>query len=293
MTTGTLATKGDAVEEWIDLKFFRPVGVRIARALESTRISPDQVTMWSLVTGLIAGHLLFYQSVSINAIGWVLFIVSDIFDSADGQLARIRGTSTRLGRMLDGLSDSARFINLYANLGARLILAAGWPVAGAVALALAGLLSHSWQASAVDFVRHAFLAMSQPGTDRGASELELPEDLTGRSIAARLYGMYVRRQARMFPATLVLERRRRQGTLSVSAREAYLQKAAPLLGRCGWLGQNARWLLLLVTVVPGWPAAMLWITVLPLNLILYVLVWDAERAALPAVASRPEPVGAG
>jgi phosphatidylglycerophosphate synthase len=294
MTTGTLATKGDAVEEWIDLRFFRPVGIRIARALAGTRVSPDTVTMWSLATGLIAGHLLFYQSISINAVGWALFIVSDIFDSADGQLARLRGTSTRLGRILDGLSDSARFINLYAHLAARLILLAGWPIAGAVALALAGLLSHSWQASAVDFVRHAFLAMSQPGTDRGSSELELPEDLSsGGSIAARLYGAYVKQQARMFPATIVLERRRRQGTLSVAARETYLAKAAPLLGRCGWLGQNARWLLILVTVVPGWPAAMLWITVLPLNLILYVLVWDAERAALPAVASRPEPVGAG
>jgi phosphatidylglycerophosphate synthase len=293
MTTGTLATKGDQVEEWIDLRFFRPIGIRIARALNGTRVSPDQVTAWSLATGLLAGHLLFYQSVWINALGWALFIVSDIFDSADGQLARLRGTSTRFGRILDGLSDSARFINLYAHLGARLVLVAGWPVAGGLALAAAGLLSHSWQASAVDFVRHAFLAMSQPGTDRGSSELELPEDLTGNSIPARLYAAYVKQQARMFPATESLERRRRQGTLSVAAREAYLRKAAPLLGRLGWLGQNARWLLILVTVVPGWPAAMLWITVLPLNLMLYVLVWDAERAALPAVASRPEPVGAG
>jgi phosphatidylglycerophosphate synthase len=293
MTTGTLATKGDAVEEWLDLRFFRPVGVRIAKALAPTRVSPDQVTMWSLATGLIAGHLFFYQSAEINAVGWVLFIISDIFDSADGQLARLRGTSTRLGRILDGLSDSGRFINLYAWLGARLVIGAGWPVTGGVALALAALLSHSWQASAVDFVRHAFLAMSQTGTDRGPSELELPEDLKGTSLTARLYGMYVRRQARMFPATLVLERRRRQGNLSGTAREAYLGRAAPLLGRCGWLGQNARWLLLLVTVVPGWPAAMLWITVLPLNLVLYVLVWDAERAAVPAVASSPEPVGAG
>jgi phosphatidylglycerophosphate synthase len=279
MTDRTLATKGDAVEEWIDLRFFRPIGVRLARALEPTKISPDQVTMWSLATGLLAGHLFFYQSVELNLIGWALFIVSDLFDSADGQLARLRGTSTRLGRMLDGMSDSARFVNLYAHLAARLIIGAGWPVSGAIALAAVALLSHSWQASAVDFVRHAFLAMSNTGTDRGSSELELPEDLTGTSIAARLYGMYVRQQARMFPATIELERRRRQGTLSVAAREAYLAKAGPLLGRCGWLGQNARWLLLLFAVVPGWPAAMLWITVLPLNLVLYVLVWDAEKAA--------------
>ena len=275
MTSGTLATKGDEVEEWLDLRFFRPVGIRLARALAPTRVSPDQVTMSSLVTGLVAGHLLFYNSVEINAIGWVLFIVSDIFDSADGQLARIRGTSTMMGRILDGVADSARFVNLYANLAARLIIFGHWPVVGAIALSLAALVSHSWQAGAIDFIRHAFLAMSHRD-----SELELPEDLQGGSSPARwLYSAYVRRQASMFPTTVSLERERRQGTLSAAAREAYLEHAAPLLGRCVWLGQNVRWLLLLLTVVPGWPAAMLWITVLPLNLILFVFVWDAEHIA--------------
>ena len=275
MTSGTLATKGDEVEEWLDLRFFRPVGIRSARALAPTRVSPDQVTMGSLATGLVAGHLLFYNSVELNAVGWVLFIISDIFDSADGQLARLRGTSTMLGRMLDGLSDSARFINLYAHLGARLIIFGHWPVVGAIALSLAALLSHSWQAAAVDFIRHAFLAMSYRD-----SELELPEDLRGgRSVARWLYGAYVRRQAGMFPTTVALERQRRQGTLTAGERDAYLRHAAPLLGRCVWLGQNVRWLLLLLTVVPGWPAAMLWITVLPLNLVLFVFVWDAEHIA--------------
>jgi phosphatidylglycerophosphate synthase len=273
MTTGTLATKGDEVEEWLDLRFFRPIGIRLARALAPTRVSADQVTMCSLVTGLVAGHLLFYNNIEINAVGWVLFIISDIFDSADGQLARLRGTSTMLGRMLDGLSDSARFINLYANLAARLIVFAKWPVAGAIALSLAALLSHSWQAAAVDFIRHAFLAMNYRD-----SELELPEDLPrSDSLPRWLYAGYVRRQAGMFPRTVALERRRRQGALSVGARERYIERAAPLLGRCVWLGQNARWLLLLLTVVPGWPTAMLWITVLPLNFILFVFVWDAEH----------------
>ena len=275
MTSGTaptLATKGDEVEEWLDLRFFRPIGIRLARALAPTRISPDQVTMWSLATGLVAGHLLFYNNVQLNALGWFLFIVSDIFDSADGQLARLRGTSTMLGRMLDGLSDSARFINLYAHLAARLIIFGHWPAVGAIALSLAALLSHTWQAAAVDFIRHAFLAMSGR-----QSELELPEDLQDRSLAQWFYGGWVRRQAGMFPRTVSLERQRRLGTLSSVDQERYLEHAAPLLGRCVWLGQNVRWLLILLTVVPGWPAAMLWITVLPLNLVLFVFVWDAEH----------------
>src|SRR5439155_1433402 len=101
-----LSHKGRAVEEWADLHFFRPIGIRIARALQPTGISADQVTLWSLVIGLVAGHLFAYRDRWSNVIGFVLFIVSDIFDSADGQLARLRGSSTRFGRALDGISDN-------------------------------------------------------------------------------------------------------------------------------------------------------------------------------------------
>src|SRR5438552_18254767 len=95
-----LSHKGQAVEEWADLHFFRPIGIRTARALQLTGISADQVTLWSLVIGLVAVHLFAYQDLWTNALGYVLSIVSDIFDSADGQLARLRCRSSRSGRAL-------------------------------------------------------------------------------------------------------------------------------------------------------------------------------------------------
>src|SRR2546426_6958410 len=69
-----LSDKGHAVEEWLDLRFFRPVGIRIARALYPTGISPDQVTLWSLLIGLVAGHLFVYQDRWIDVIGFLLFV---------------------------------------------------------------------------------------------------------------------------------------------------------------------------------------------------------------------------
>ncbi|MGH7497488.1 MAG: CDP-alcohol phosphatidyltransferase family protein, partial [Gemmatimonadales bacterium] len=120
-----LASKGQVVEEWADVHFFRPLGFGIARRLAATRATPDQVTAVSLILGLAAGHLMYYSSASINTVGILLFVVSDIFDSADGQLARLRGTSTRFGRILDGVSDNLRFVNLYLHLLARLAHA-GW-----------------------------------------------------------------------------------------------------------------------------------------------------------------------
>src|SRR5213592_2627111 len=160
-----LSHKGQAVEEWADLHFFRPIGIRIARALQPTGISADQVTLWSLVIGLVAGHLFAYQDRWTNVIGFVLFIVSDIFDSADGQLARLRGRSTRFGRALDGISDNLRFVSLYFHLIYRLIHAGFWGPGAFLLVAAAGL-AHTFQSAAIDFVRNAFLYI---GVGNGAS----------------------------------------------------------------------------------------------------------------------------
>src|SRR5437764_9459328 len=165
-----LSDKGRAVEEWVDLHCFRPIGIRIARALQPTGISADQVTLWSLVIGVVAGHLFAYRDRWTNLIGFALFIVSDVFDSADGQLARLRGTSTRFGRALDGISDNLRFVNLYFHLMYRLTHAGVWWPGAALLVACAGL-AHTYQSAAVDFIRNAFLHIGA-GV---AGELDLPE----------------------------------------------------------------------------------------------------------------------
>src|SRR2546429_136424 len=167
-----LSHKGQAVEEWADLHFFRPIGIRIARALQPTGISADQVTLWSLVIGVVAGHLFAYRDRWTNLIGFALFIVSDVFDSADGQLARLRGTSTRFGRALDGINDNLRFVNLYFHLMYRLIASGFWWPGACLLVAAAGL-AHTFQSEAIDFVRNAYLSIGVGG--RG--ELDLPEDL--------------------------------------------------------------------------------------------------------------------
>src|SRR2546430_3196465 len=208
-----LSDKGHAVEEWLDRRFFRPIGIRIARALYSTGISPDQVTLWSLLVGLVAGHLFVYQDRWIDVIGFVLFIVSDVFDSADGQLARLRGTSTRFGRALDGINDNLRFVNLYFHLMYRLIASGFWGPGACLLVAAAGL-AHTFQSAAIDFVRNAYLYIGVGG--RG--ELDLPEDLDPAPrgswlvrFGARVYRDYVVRQVQLFPRSVKLIRALRQG----------------------------------------------------------------------------------
>lgn len=277
------ASKGPVVEEWADRRFFRPAGWRIATTLAPTRVSPDDVTLASLVLGVIAGHLFWYTNAWINAAGVALFIGSDVLDSADGQLARLRGTSTRMGRILDGVADTARFLSLYAHLGARLFVSGwGW---GGVALALAAMFSHSYQASAADFIRQAYLYFA---VGKG-SELDLRSEPSAASLRERLagwiYGDYIRRQTWLFPRTTELVRSLAGRAVPPAIASTWADRQRWVVAGCAWIAQNIRFLLLALTAVPGSPAAYCWIVVGPMNAVLVFLVLAHEREPKLCIAA--------
>ncbi len=226
------------------------------------------------------------------------------FDSADGQLARLRGTSTQFGRILDGLSDNARFVNLYVHVIVRLVHHDAWSVWAAVALAVVAGLSHSWQSAAIDCIRHAFLEIA---TGKG-SELELPEDLKGTTedvedtegtgkissvssmsavvhstrlarIGQSAYRAYVRRQQWLCPVTIRLVRRLRANGATQQVRGAYRDSEVGVVKQCAWLGQNIRFPLVGIPGTLGVISAFLWLTIIPLNLILVALLMTHERRA--------------
>ena len=282
MTSAAPDIKGPLVEEWLDLHFFRPTGFVVARWARSLRLTADHVTMLCLAIGLVGGNLLVYRSVPLNWLGVVLLVTSDIFDSADGQLARMTGTSTKLGRVLDGFSDSLRFTNVYASLAVHAVLVgAGW---SAIALAGAALLVHTVQASAADFIRQAYLLY---GAGR-ASDLDLPSTLPSpagpawRRFAQARYNDWVRMQARLFPRTAALARELGPGTTPPTAfRARYEALQGPWVRRCWWFAQNIRFVLIAAGVASGKPTTFFWLTLLlPTPLCFWIVRGHERNAAL-------------
>jgi phosphatidylglycerophosphate synthase len=93
------------VEETIDVYVHRPLAYILARAFYRLPISPDLVTLLSIVAGIgSAVSLVVTFPYHLQAGGLLLFL-SAVLDCADGQLARMRGTSSLFGRMLDGTAD--------------------------------------------------------------------------------------------------------------------------------------------------------------------------------------------
>ncbi|MCQ1947843.1 MULTISPECIES: CDP-alcohol phosphatidyltransferase family protein [unclassified Arthrobacter] len=88
----------------------RPAGRAVAAALRGTRIAPNHVT-WAgavLTYGSLVWLALWAQPEPAAALAGVLLAAGYVLDSADGQLARLQGSSTAYGEWLDHLLDNGR-----------------------------------------------------------------------------------------------------------------------------------------------------------------------------------------
>ena len=108
-------------EEFIDIHFYRPIGYRWALLFNRLNISPNTVTIAGIIIGVAAGICFYFTSLTINLLGMFLLIWANSYDSADGQLARMTGKKSELGRMLDGLCGIAWFVAIYAAICFRLM----------------------------------------------------------------------------------------------------------------------------------------------------------------------------
>src|SRR5437879_10175401 len=158
------------LEGVVDLFFYRRVGFRLAQCLARLNFTPTAVSFIGGVFGIVAGHLYFYRALIVNLIGMLFHVVANIFDNADGQLARLTNQQSRTGRILDPVVDHVIWLSIYVHLGLRLQLG-GFSAAWIIAFA-AGL-SHGLQAGAADYCRNAYLYFGKGRSNfDSASKLE-------------------------------------------------------------------------------------------------------------------------
>jgi phosphatidylglycerophosphate synthase len=97
----------------------------VVRLLYHTSITPNQITFLALVFGLSSAG--FYVSGIPNALLWgAIFLYGKVFlDNVDGNLARVRGTTSRFGRFLDSLADFLVTILVYIAVTMYLVRTTG------------------------------------------------------------------------------------------------------------------------------------------------------------------------
>ncbi len=184
--------KSDDTEEWLDKVWTRPIGYWWARLFERLNVHPNTVTILSMIIG--ASSALFFahgsyftegmKGVFLNIIAVLLLAWANFYDSADGQLARMTGKKTRLGRILDGAASEVWFVPIYLSLVYRFYFHHGWEfqyigiadtaqnalIATLLLLAIvlySGFICHSHQCGIADYYRqiHLFFLKGEAGSE--------------------------------------------------------------------------------------------------------------------------------
>lgn len=111
--------------------FARPISLRLSRQLAKTGITPNQMTVVSLLIGLAAAPFFLFSTPWLQAIGGILFIAHSVIDGCDGELARLKFTESRFGGLLDFWSDNVVHVAVFACMAIGWSRAEGalWPLA--------------------------------------------------------------------------------------------------------------------------------------------------------------------
>tara|TARA_B110001450_G_scaffold256844_1_gene289040 strand:- start:3139 stop:3900 length:762 start_codon:yes stop_codon:yes gene_type:complete len=89
--------------KFLDLSDYgRPFAQIIANSLKESSYTPIHVTIWFVISGLVAIFCILNDYVWAAAF---FLILKSILDAADGELARVKNTPSYTGRFLDSISD--------------------------------------------------------------------------------------------------------------------------------------------------------------------------------------------
>jgi hypothetical protein len=165
-----LAFKAIEIEELTDIFFFRPCGWIMAQGARALGLTPTLLSIARALTGIAGGALLYQENPGLLA--FALLILSEAIDSSDGQLARMTGNISELGRVFDGVGDYVAHGAIYIAIAAGIIHRGG-SSSVLVWMLLAGL-SNAIQSQMYDYHRTAYVTVVAEGRAPGNDPAKVP-----------------------------------------------------------------------------------------------------------------------
>lgn len=105
------------IEEIIDLLFYRPLAFILVKIIYPTNITPNQITIASILFGISAGIIYATGAPLSGLYGALFFMIYNVLDCSDGQLARLKKNGTHAGRIIDGIADYISAAAVFMGLG--------------------------------------------------------------------------------------------------------------------------------------------------------------------------------
>lgn len=279
--------KSIETENKIDRIFYRPLGFVIAKALKNTGVTPNMITILSIFVGLGAGIMFYFPHHLTFTIYGILFLVcANILDCVDGQLARLTGIKSEIGRILDGFAGDLWFFCIYVSLALRLIheYPQWWYLF--FPLAIISGLSHQKQAAMTDYYKtlHLFFLSKEKG-----KEFESSEQIQARCEKMEPgiikfftcgYARYTRSQERLTPKLQQLLHTLKvkyDDNIPENLRLTFRKKSRHLMRYIDFLTFNGRTIVLFIVVLSGYVWLYFAYEIIVLNAILIYVVKRHEK----------------
>lgn len=112
---------------WLD-HTTRPLARLIIKGIMNTPITPNQITLFSFILGIISCFTFVTASYPLLAFGGVLLFISKTFDCVDGQLSRLKKMGSKFGGWFDGIVDFLLLNLIPASIGFGLFFRTGNPL---------------------------------------------------------------------------------------------------------------------------------------------------------------------
>ena len=257
-------------EEFLDMWFYRPLGFSCALFFRNRGIHPNVITILSIFLGIGAGICFMQDELRWNMLGVLLLMWANLYDSTDGQLARMTGQKTRWGRILDGFAGDCWFFCIYFAIAARETFEPipfmpdyNWGVAIWILVSYSGFWIHGSQCQLADYNRnkHLYFTDEKNGNEFHNSIAQKKEfDETPWKgnffwkVFLNAYVQYVTNQERMSPMFQKFIRTvyKHYGTnIPRGLREEFRKGSLPLMKYTNFITFNSRAIMLCFTMLIG------------------------------------------
>ncbi len=279
-----ISLKSMETENWLDRIFYRPIGFCIARMLRGTGITPNMVTVLSIFVGASVGFFFYPDNLVYNIYGILLLVCANILDCVDGQLARLTGIKSAIGRILDGFAGNIWFACIYIAFALRSSHEYG--TSCFFALAVLSGLSHLMQANITDYYKtlHLYFISKEKG-----AEFQSLEQVRARHKEMKyginkffyfLYRGYTLLQVKATPSLqkmLACVHTRYGDDIPQDIRIRFRKQSKELMHLVDFLTFNGRTIVMFIVVLLGEVWLYFLYEILVLNAILLIVLWKHEK----------------
>lgn len=283
----------DSLKSWdteniLDRYFYRPLGYKIALILNGTGITPNLVTIISIFIGVF-GCILFYPNdLYLNLLGFLILVFANVLDCVDGQLARISGIKSEIGRILDGFCGDIWFLTFYTVMALRMMAYDHWGW-WSIAIVVVSALSHLYQAGMVDYYKTLHLHFLKNGQNsefvfsdtikEKLNQLEWKKN-PDKKFFLKLYYLYTLQQERSTPQLSAYVKHLNQTELSGYSEKTVQQfrhKSLKMMPLLDGMTFNARSLVMILSLVLQLEWVYFVFEIVILNILLCISVSKHEK----------------